>query len=218
MKELENRGMQVVQSIVEGDAEEQVHIWKNMGFKLVRRGSTMSKELAEIKSDIGENVEVVLEPLRKDKDEDLEMLNHLSNECFKEHFNWRPTPLESTVYLVRKDFTWKTQGWFFALLSGKHVGYVGAGIGVLDNKAKNVRRGWMLPRGWILDIGVLKPYRKKGIGTRLILHGMNFLKTNGMTTAMLGVDDWNVTKAKQLYEKVGFKEVWKQSFYEKNID
>jgi len=38
-----------------------------------------------------------------------------------------------------------------------------------------------------------------------------------MTTAMLGVDDWNLTKAKQLYEKVGFKEVWKQSFYEKNI-
>jgi ribosomal protein S18 acetylase RimI-like enzyme len=112
---------------------------------------------------------------------------------------------------VREDFSWKTQGWFFALLEGKHVGFIGTGIGELDNRAKNVKRGW------ILSIGVLKPYRRTGIGTRLILHGMNFLKANGMTTAFLGVDDSNVTKAKQLYEKVGFKVIWKQSFYEKNI-
>jgi ribosomal protein S18 acetylase RimI-like enzyme len=46
---------------------------------------------------------------------------------------------------------------------------------------------------------------------------MNFLKANGMTTAFLGVDNSNVTKAKQLYEKVGFKVIWKQSFYEKSI-
>jgi ribosomal protein S18 acetylase RimI-like enzyme len=211
MKELENRGMQVVQSVVEGDLEEQVRVWRKLGFKLVRRGSIMTKGLDEIESDVGENVKVVLEPLQKDVDEDLELLNQLTNECFKEHFNWRPTPLESTVYLVREDFSWKTQGWFFALLEGKHVGFVGAGIGELDNRAKYVKRGW------ILSIGVLKPYRSTGIGTRLILHGMNFLKAEDMITAMLGVDDSNVTKAKQLYEKVGFREVWKQSFYEKSI-
>jgi ribosomal protein S18 acetylase RimI-like enzyme len=211
MKELGNRGMQVVQSVVEGDLEEQVRVWRKLGFKLVRRGSIMTKGLGEIESDVGENMKVVLEPLQKDLDEDLELLNQLTNECFKEHFNWRPTPLESTVYLVREDFSWKTQGWFFALLEGKHVGFVGAGIGELDNRAKNVKRGW------ILSIGVLKPYRRTGIGTRLILHGMNFLKAKSMITAMLGVDDSNVTKAKQLYEKVGFGEVWKQSFYEKSI-
>jgi len=217
MKELENRGMQVVQSIVEGDLQEQVRVWKKLEFKLVRRGSIMTKRLDEIKSDVGENMQVVLEPLRENADEDLELLNQLTNECFKEHFNWRPTPLENTVYLVREQFSWKTQGWFFALLEGKHVGFVGTGIGVLDNKAKNAKRGWILPRGWILSIGVLKPYRRAGIGTRLILHGMNFLKAKGMTAVMLGVDDSNVTKAKQLYEKVGFREIWKQSFYEKNI-
>ena len=64
---------------------------------------------------------------------------------------------------------------------------------------------------------MLKPHRKTGIGTRLILHGMNFLKDNGMTTAMLGVDDWNVTKAKQLYENVGFKVFWRVSSYEKKL-
>ena len=199
MRELKKRGMKVVQSTVEGDLQEQVRVWKKLGFKLVRRCSIMTKGLDEIESDVGENMKIVLKPLQKEVDEDLELLNRLTNECFKEHFNWRPTPLESTVYLVREDFSWKTQGWFFALLEGKYVGFVGIGIGVLDNKAKNAKRGWILSRGWGLSIGVLKPYRRTGIGTRLVLHGMNFLKANGMTTAFLEVDDSNVAKAKQLY-------------------
>ena len=216
MKELKKRGMKVVQSwvwknIEFNNKEEAVPNWKNLGFKLVRIGSTMTKELDEIKSNVGENTEVVLKALRKSADEDLEMLNQLSNESFKEHFNYRPTPLESTVFFVREDSSWQTQGWFFALLEGEHVGYVGAGIGEMDNRAKNTKNGW------ILSIGVLKPYRNTGIGTRLILHGLNFLKANGMTTAMLGVDDSNVTRAKHLYEKVGFKETWKQLIYEKKI-
>jgi ribosomal protein S18 acetylase RimI-like enzyme len=65
---------------------------------------------------------------------------------------------------------------------------------------------------------VLKPYRRTGIGTRLMLHGMNLLKAKGMTVAMLSVDDWNVTKAIRLYEKVGFKVVKKDLVYEKGIE
>ena len=210
IKELKNRGMKVVQSYVNGEPEEVIRMWKNMGFKLIRTGSLMTKELAELPN-VGENMEVELKPLRREADEDLETLNALHNECFKEHFLWRPTPLRSTVYFVRDDPFMKTQGWWFALLGGKHVGFVGASIDEHFNTAKGAKYGW------ISSIGVLKPHRKTGIGTRLILHGMNFLKDNGMTTAMLGVDDWNVTKAKQLYEKVGFKVVWKESSYEKKL-
>ena len=218
IKELKNRGMKVVQSYVHGEPEEVIRMWKNMGFKLIRTGSLMTKELAELPK-VGGNMEVVLKPLRREADEDLETLNALHNECFKEHFLWRPKPLRTTVYLVRELGSGRsafsafmaTQGWWFALLGGKHVGFVGASIDEHLNTAKGAKYGW------ISSIGVLKPHRKTGIGTRLILHGMNFLKDNGMTTAMLGVDDWNVTKAKQLYEKVGFKVVWKESSYEKNI-
>jgi ribosomal protein S18 acetylase RimI-like enzyme len=210
IKELKNRGMKVVQSYVNGEPEEDIRMWKNMGFKLIRTGSLMTKELAEL-PEVEKNMEVVLKPLRKEADEDLETLNLLYNECFKEGFLWRPKPLRNTVYEVREYPFVKTEGWFFALLRGKHVGFVGASINDQYNTAKRAKYGW------ISSIGVLKPYRKTGIGTRLILHGMNFLKANGMTTAILGVDDWNVTKAKQLYEKVGFKVIWKESSYEKNI-
>jgi len=38
-----------------------------------------------------------------------------------------------------------------------------------------------------------------------------------MTEAMLGVDDFNPTKAIKLYEKVGFKVVKKDFTYEKTL-
>jgi ribosomal protein S18 acetylase RimI-like enzyme len=215
VRELKRRGMKVAQSVVEED--EDASVWRRLGFELVRIGSVMAKRLDDLDSDVGENKGVALEPLRKDSDEDLKLLNRLRNEVSRENFNYRPIPLESTVYLVRKDFSWRTQGWFLALLDGQHVGFVGVVVGELDNRAENAKRGWVLPRGWIRTIGVLKPYRRTGIGTRLILHGMNFLKAQGVAEVMLTVDDSNVTKAKQLYEKVGFTEFWKQSVYEKSV-
>lgn len=211
LKELRRRGMKTVQAWAPQSREDIIRLWERFSFKLVRKFSLMKRDLHEIPSEIGENREVVLTPLRKDADEDVRMLNWLDNECFKEHFNWRPNPVERTIYFVREDPFFRQQEWFFAILGGKHAGYVGIGV---DEKY-NVERNTMC--GWILDIGVLKPHRRTGIGTRLMLHGMDRLKAMGMNTAMLGVDDWNVTKAMTLYEKVGFKVAKKDLAYEKDI-
>ena len=212
LEELKRRGMKVVQSSADGDQEHIARLWVSLGFRVVRMFSLMTADLVGLKSDIGENREVELKPLQRDSNEDLEMLNRLDNECFKEHFNWRPSTLERTFYFVREDPFFKIQKWFFALLNNKHVGYIGIGIDESYNAEKKARCGW------VLDIGVLKPYRQRGIGTKLILHGMNLLKGMGMTVAMLGVDDWNVTKAIRLYEKVGFKVAEKETAYEKRIE
>ena len=92
------------------------------------------------------------------------------------------------------------------------MGYIGLGVDEKYNAERNTKCGW------ILDIGVLKPHRRTGIGTMLMLHGMRRLKAMGMTSAMLGVDDWNVTKAMRLYEKVGFKVARKELAYERSIE
>jgi len=212
LAELKNRGMKVAQSSAFGDQMDIVRLWENLGFKLVRRFSLMTCDLVGLQSGIRENMELVLKSLRRDSNEDLEILNRLDNECFKELFDWRPSPLEQTVYLVREDPFLKVQDWFFAILNGKHVGYVGMGIDESYNGKRNAKCGW------VLGIGVLKPYRRIGIGTKLMLHGMNQLKAKGMTVAMLGVDDRNVTKAMRLYEKVSFKVVRKEVAYEKTIE
>lgn len=212
LEELKNRGMKIAQSSTNGGQKDIIQLWNNLGFKLVRRFSLMTCNLVGLQPDIRENMEVVLKPLRKDDDEDLEMLNRLDNECFKEHFNWRPSPVERTIYSVREDPFFKIQEWFFAILNGKHVGYTGLGIDESYNAERNAKCGW------VLDIGVLKPYRRVGIGTKLMLHGMSKLKAKGITVVMLGVDDWNVTKAMRLYEKVGFKVANKEVAYERSLE
>ena len=211
LEELEKKGMKIVQTSADSNQKDIIRMWKSLGFKLARKISIMTANLATLPSGIKENSEVELKPLRRDADEDLKILNWLSNESFKEHFNHRPDPIESTTYFVRKNPFFTIQEWFFAMLNGKHVGFVGTGIEESYNKARNAKVGW------ITSIGVLKSYRQTGIGTKLILQGMNLLKHMGMTTARLAVDDWNVTKAIQLYEKVGFKIARKEIFYEKDL-
>lgn len=212
LAELKNRGVKVAQSSAYGDQKDIVRLWERLGFRLVRRFSLMTCDLIGLQSGIQEHMEVMLKPLRSDSHEDLKILNRLNNECFEELFDWRPSPLERTVYLVREDPFLKVQDWFFAILNGKYVGYVGMGIDESYNRKRNAKCGW------VLGIGVLRPYRRMGIGTKLMLHGMNQLKTNGMTVAMLGVDDRNVTQAIRLYKKIGFKVVRNEEAYEKSIE
>lgn len=212
LQELKKRGMKVAQAFAVKTQKDIVRLWENLGFKLVRKFSLMKKDLDTVPSNVGENKQVMLKPLRRDVDEDLKLLNWLDNECFKEHFNYRPSPIERTIYSVRENPFFKDQAWFFAVLNGEHVGFVGVGIDEKYNAEKNAKIGW------VLDIGVLKPYRRRGIGARMILHGMNTLKAKGMTTVMLGVDDWNVTKAMKLYEKLGFSVVKKELAYEREIE
>ena len=50
-----------------------------------------------------------------------------------------------------------------------------------------------------------------------MLHGLETLKAKGMTGAMLGVDDYNPTKAIRLYEKVGFRVMKKDFTFEREL-
>jgi mycothiol synthase len=209
LNELKKRGMKVMQAWAYYRRKDRIQLLEKNGFKLVRKFSLMKMDLTNIPCNIGENTQVVIRPLRKNMEEDLKMLNWLDNECFKEHFDYRPTTIEETRYFLLKNPYYKEKEYFFAVLNQKNVGYIGLGIDEKYNIEKNVKSGI------ILDIGVLKSYRIKGIGTMLMLHGLNKLKAKGMTKAELGVDDFNPTKAMKLYEKVGFKVVKKDLTYEK---
>ena len=139
------------------------------------------------------------------------MLNWIVNETFKEHFDHRPETVEETRWWVMEKPWCDIAEYYFGYVGNELVGFVGVGI---DSKFVK-HRGIKL--GWINTIGVLKSLRRKGIGTALILHGMKDLESRGMTDVALGVDDWNPTKAIELYKKVGFKVFCKYLTYLKKI-
>jgi mycothiol synthase len=198
LESLKARGMKVANAWAQTDRESCIHLYRSLGFHEIRAFSMMKASLASLPSKVGENKDVTVRNVDLDSDEDVRLLNRLDNEAFREHFNFRPRSLEETRYMLFEMPWFKGQKWFYAEEAGNPVGYVGTGIDVGLNEEKNLE--W----GWILDIGVLKPQRRNGVGARLMLHGMRVLKDVGMRDAMLYVDDMNPTKAIKLYEKVGF--------------
>jgi ribosomal protein S18 acetylase RimI-like enzyme len=71
--------------------------------------------------------------------------------------------------------------------------------------------------GWIEDLAVLGPWRKRGVGLALLLHALGALHGRGMRAALLGVDADSPTGAARLYERAGMREVRRTDLYSKRI-
>lgn len=211
IESLKERGMEEAETWTQEDKPACKKLFELLGFKLIRVFSTMRRDLKTIPSDIGEHTGVTLRSIKMDDLEDIKLLCWLENETFKEHFDFRPKTLEEIQYWIQEKPWCDIMKYYFAYLKDKPAGYVGVGIDSKFVKHTGIKRGY------IMTIGVLKPYRNQGIGTRVILEGMKFLKSQGMVEAELGVDDANPTKAIELYKKVGFKIIRKDLTYLKKI-
>jgi len=211
LSELKDRGMRTAEAWADSDQAERIQLLEGMGFERVRVFSTMEADLDDIPRGLLENKQVEIRTLRKDLDADIELFNWLDNESFKEHFNYRPETVEETRHHLLSNPYFSEQDVFFAVLDGDSVGSVGVGIDEKYNLEKQVKAGE------IFTIGVLKGYRRTGVGVRLMLHGLESLKSKGMVKAILGVDDSNPTKAIRLYEEVGFRVKTKHITFQKDL-
>ena len=211
LKELKARGMTTAQTWADSGEKKRIQLLEGLDFKRVRVFSMMEMDLANVSQNIGENKQVAIRPLQKELEEDIKLLSWLDSESFKEHFNYRPDTLEEIRHFLLSDPYIKEPEVFFALFNGESVGYIGVRIDEKYNLEKKVKAGE------IFTIGVLKRYRRTGIGARLMLHSLETLKTKGMTKAILGVDDYNPTKALALYEKVGFRAKKKDFVFEREL-
>lgn len=211
INDLERRGMNLIQTWTGIKRNDRIQLLEKQGFTFAYRTIDMEINLADIPFNIGENTKVAIRSLQKVVDEDIEMLNWLINECFKEDPLQRPQTVEETRQSLLNNQDLKEQEYFFAVLDQKNVGYIGVGIDEKYNIEKNVKGGR------IRGIGVSKSHRRKGIGTRLMLQGLETLRAKGMTKAMLDTEDVNPTRAITLYEKVGFKVTQEYVTYEKHI-
>jgi ribosomal protein S18 acetylase RimI-like enzyme len=167
----------------------------------------MKVSIAE-KSEMEANEAVTLREAKLKDDQDVALINRLDNEAFREHFNYRPITLEETRYMLFEMPWYKHQEAWFAVLASQPVGYVIAGIDVGLNKEKPAKYGW------ILDIGVLKPFRRQKIGSTLMRSAIRYLRSLGMENALLYVDNQNPTGAIKLYERVGFEIFHSNAVYE----
>src|SRR5512143_2516346 len=80
---------------------------------------------------------------------------------------------------------------------------------------RNARQG--RSEGWIEELAVRRPWRRRGVATALLCASMHAFKAEGLQQAMLGVDTENLTGALRVYEHVGFKPVKRFIQFEKPL-
>jgi mycothiol synthase len=71
--------------------------------------------------------------------------------------------------------------------------------------------------GWIRNLGVRRPWRKKGLGLALLQHSFGEFYKLGTRTVGLGVDASNPTGATRLYERAGMYVASEFVIYEKEL-
>ena len=71
--------------------------------------------------------------------------------------------------------------------------------------------------GWVGTLGVLRPWRRQGLGLALLEHSFAELYRRGKNRVELGVDAGSLTGATRLYEKAGMHVARQFDAYEKEL-
>jgi len=207
--EFKKRGVTRVRAWTGAKRTDRIEFLKRSGFKFSHRTMDLRISLEKVPSNIGENTEVTIRSVEVEEAKEVEKLNWLANTCFEGDPLYAPETVDETRSHVGKSlYGW--QKYFFAVADDHDVGYVG----VAKDEKYNVEHD--VKTGFITWIGVLPAYRRKGIGTRLLLHSLNVLKAQGLTSASLDTEDSNPTRAITLYEKVGFRVLQEYVTYAKD--
>lgn len=83
------------------------------------------------------------------------------------------------------------------------------------NAAENAH--WGRKRGYVENISVRRPWRRRGLARALIADSFPLLRARGMTEGALGVDTQNPTGALGVYERCGFQVVKSETIYRRRF-
>ena len=138
-------------------------------------------------------------------DQDEAELTSIQNAAFGEHWGFNPNTVEEIAARVRMNST-APDGIIF-ISNGESL----AGFNwTLRNENENGSVGF------VAMTGVHPNYRGKGLGTAVVVTGMEYLREQGVDGIELEVDSTN-TPAVELYRKLGFTPVHHTVWYEKQI-
>jgi len=172
------------------------------GFAYVRTFRHLQIDLAGPPPDPGEPPDGVairgIEPER-----DLRRIHAIFVEAFSGEWGYRPIPFEEWVGNEVEVPSFDPSLWLLAT-SGDEA--VGALTGVVWGD-----------RGWVGELGVLAPWRGRGIASALLRRAFATFASRGLPRVMLNVDSENSTGAVRLYERVGMRTARAWDVYEKRV-
>jgi ribosomal protein S18 acetylase RimI-like enzyme len=118
---------------------------------------------------------------------------------FKDHWGYVEHPFEEELrrwqHFMANDENFDPSLWFLALDGDKIAGISLCRMRVFDDP----------DMGWVSTLGVLRPWRRRGLGLALLQHSFHQLYERGRRQIGLGVDALSLTGATRLYEKAGMR-------------
>jgi mycothiol synthase len=182
---------------------------ENSGFTSDRYFIIMGRSLSELipESKLSEGF-----ILRQSQGEpDAEAWVEMRNQSCIDHWNYHPSTVEEHVHWLG-DPNYQSELDLIAVApDGTFVAFCLCYILPEENE-RNERKD-----GWIGSLGTRRGFRRRGLGRAMLLAGMQRLKAVGMETAKLGVDAQNPNQASKLYESVGFRKLYTNVVYVKNL-
>jgi mycothiol synthase len=144
-------------------------------------------------------------------EQDARAVMQVRRAAFKDHWGNVERPFEE--HFAEWLHIWQHGGafdpalWFLAL-DGATI----AGISLC-----RPQRGDETDLGWVVTLGVMRPYRRQGLGMALLLHSFNAFYQRGKRRVGLGVDAASLTGATRLYQRAGMHIAEQIDIYEKEL-
>lgn len=193
------------------EAEKPKRLFEELGYRHIRSSYHM---LIEMDAPVLEPVWPEGITLRTFNPEtDAEAAYHAMEDSFRDHFGFVEQPFEEGFQRFRH-FVLDAQNFDPTLLflavderSGEIAGINICQLHAFDDPDKS----------WVGTLGVVRPWRKHGIGLALLRHSFNEFYRRGQRKAGLGVDAQNLTGALRLYESAGMHVEQAFDQYEKEL-
>jgi mycothiol synthase len=165
--------------------------YRSSGFTVIRHSFSMQIELPEERPAAVEWPEGV--EVRPWRDGDDPAFHAALQDTFSEHFGFEPRPYDEWLHAVNAQADTNRSLWFLALADGEVAGVLVCSWHSSGDPTY----------GWVNELGVRNPWRRRGLGLALLRHAFAALGRLGANRVGLGVDAENVTGAVRLYERAG---------------
>ena len=129
-----------------------------------------------------------------------------TTEAFLDHWEFTVEPFERWLHELstRAGRTW------FVAVAGDEI----AGVCLCSENERDAGRR----TGWVDELGVRPPWRRRGLGRALLLHAFHVFRARGLPAVGLGVDGESTTGAVRLYERAGMRVAGRRDTYERRLD
>jgi ribosomal protein S18 acetylase RimI-like enzyme len=157
------------------------------GYVQVRRSFDMVRDLQPGLAPLDPPPGVEIRTFEPGRDE--QTLFDVSEGAFADHWNYLPEPFESFAADFYEAADWDPSLAFLAEVDGHAAGELVA----IEFETS----------GYVASLGVLRPFRRRGIATALLRHAFSALAARGHREVGLSVDATSPTGAVGVYEGVG---------------